>query len=451
MDIELLDTEKKRLREERIKVGSQATREKRKTQVLRVYQLKLQNLKAHQQEKLTRLFLEAKWFYNHIVADIDNRLTPEVWKLKVVSVKVGDQFEDRPLTILPAQCRQALRDRVFQALKSLKVQRVKGHKVGALKPKREVRSVPLPQFKVTYDINLKENKVQLPKIGWVRALGLRQIPPDAEFANATLIKRPSGFYVYVTVFLPKQPHQPIFDKPIGIDLGIKAALTLSNGLQIDFAVPETKRLKRLQRQLARKQKGSKNWHKTLMKLQREHEYIANCRRDCLNKIIAFLKCYSKVCVQEDYIKGWHENGFGRKVQWAGIGGCMTRMKNILATLTPIPRFTPTTAQCSECNATLNVTLSDRMIVCSNCGIVVDRDLNAARNILRLGLSLNQSLPLGWREVTPVEWMTAVRILGSNPYIRISRHDEAGSRQGDPSEEVTEGKEGSGRCIKDGWH
>jgi hypothetical protein len=62
MDIELLDTEKKRLREERIKVGSQATREKRKTQVLRVYQLKLQNLKAHQQEKLTRLFLEAKWF-----------------------------------------------------------------------------------------------------------------------------------------------------------------------------------------------------------------------------------------------------------------------------------------------------------------------------------------------------------------------------------------------------
>jgi hypothetical protein len=93
---------------------------------------------------LTRLFLEAKWFYNHIVADIDNRLTPEVWKLKVVSVKVGDQFEDRPITILPAQCKQALRDRVFQALKSLKAQKIKGCKVGALKPKREVRSVPLP-------------------------------------------------------------------------------------------------------------------------------------------------------------------------------------------------------------------------------------------------------------------------------------------------------------------
>jgi hypothetical protein len=88
--------------------------------------------------------LEAKWFYNHIVADIDNRLTPEAWKLKVVSVKVGDQFEDRLLTILPAQCKQALRDRVFQALKSLKAQKIKGCKVGALKPKREVRSVPLP-------------------------------------------------------------------------------------------------------------------------------------------------------------------------------------------------------------------------------------------------------------------------------------------------------------------
>jgi putative transposase len=336
---------------------------------------------------------------------------------------------------LPAQCRQALRDRVFQSLKSLKAQKVKGRKVGALKPKREIRSVPLPQFKITYDINLEENKVRLPKIGWVRVLGLHQIPPGAEFANATLIKRPSGFYVYVTVFLPKQPHQPIFDKPIGIDLGIKAALTLSNGLQMDFAVPETKRLKRLQRQLARKQKGSKNRHKTLMKLQQEHEYIANCRRDCQNKVIAFLKCYSKVCVQDDYIKGWHENGFGRKVHWTGIGGCLTRMRNILATLMPVSRFTPTTAQCSECNATLNVTLSDRTIVCPNCGVVVDRDLNAARNILRFGLSLNQPLPLDWREVTPVEWQTAARILGSNPLIRVSRHDEVGSRWGNPSEEV----------------
>jgi putative transposase len=416
------------IKTEKIKITLQTTRERRKTQVPKVYQLKLQNLKAYQQEKLTRLFLEAKWFYNYIVADIDNRLTPEVWKLKVVSVKVGDQFEDRPLTILPAQCKQALRDRIFQALKSLKAQRIKGRKVGALKPKREVRSVPLPQFKVTYDINLKENKVRLPKIGWVRALGLRQIPPDAEFANATLIKRPSGFYVYVTVYLPKQPFQPIFDKPVGVDLGIKATLTLSNGLQIDFAVPETKRLKRLQRQLARKQKGSKNWHKTLRKLQREYEYIANCRRDCQNKIIAFLKCYAKVCVQEDYIRGWHENGFGRKVQWTGIGGCLTRMKNILATLIPVPRFTPTTAQCAECNTPLNLTLNDRTIICPTCGVVVDRDLNAARNILRLGLSLNQPLPLDWREVTPVERQTATRILGSNPLIRVSCLVEAGSRR-----------------------
>jgi len=72
---------------QKIKETLNATRQRRKSQVPRVYQLKLQNLSAKDRETLDRLFLEAKWLYNHIVADIKNHLNNNTWKLKEVEIK----------------------------------------------------------------------------------------------------------------------------------------------------------------------------------------------------------------------------------------------------------------------------------------------------------------------------------------------------------------------------
>jgi putative transposase len=410
---------------EKIKVTLRATKERRKTQRPVTYVLKIQNLTRQKEERLNRAFLEAKWLYNWLVSDI-NRLDLPAHKITQVEIKVGDKFETRDLQVLGGQVKQEIANRIKDNLRGLQSLKKRGHKVGALKPKPFVNSIPLIQWGKTHKIDFRRNKVKIVRLGEFRVLGLHQIPPDAEIASATLIRKPSGYYLCVTCYLPKDKGYPEpVAEAVGIDFGVKNKLTLSNGLRIDFEVPETLRLKRLQRLLARKQKGSRNREKVLRLLRREHERIANRRRDCQNKIIAFLKHYRVVVWQDDNIKGWATQ-FGRQVHRSGVGGLKLRLSASLRTPILVERFVPTSQICAACGQKHSLTLSDRVLRC-DCGWVCDRDLNSALNILRLGLSLNQPLPLDWREVTPVEWMTAVRILGSNPYIRISRHDEAGSR------------------------
>ena len=82
---------------QKIKETLTATRQRRKNQIPRVYQLKLQNLSKKDKEELNRLFLEAKWLYNYIVADVENRLNNDSWKLKEVEIKTPERLEKREI------------------------------------------------------------------------------------------------------------------------------------------------------------------------------------------------------------------------------------------------------------------------------------------------------------------------------------------------------------------
>ncbi|WP_456437511.1 transposase [Desulfurobacterium sp.] len=215
------------LKQEKIKETLNATRKRRKRQIPRVYQLKLQNLSKKDRKKLDRLFLEAKWLYNYVVADIENRLTKDSWKLKEVEIKTPEGFEKRDINTLSSQMRQGIIERI---------------KIQGIKKK-------------------------------FRVLGLHQIPENSEPANAQLVKKPSGYYLYLTCYLQKEKALEEIKKkqtrqPIGIDLGIKHQITLSNGEKISWYAEETKRLKKLQKTLSRKQKGSKNYFKTKLKIQK---------------------------------------------------------------------------------------------------------------------------------------------------------------------------------------
>jgi putative transposase len=412
---------------EKIKQTIKETKERRKNLVPVIYQLKIQNLSKTKEEKLGRVFLEAKWLYNWIVADI-SRIKISTKEIKEVEIKVGDEFEKREIKYLGSQLKQAIQDRVKNNLKSLKALKENGHKVGKLKFKKSISSINLKQYKVSFNIDFKRNKVRIQGLGWFRILGLHQIPQDCEIANAQLIKKPSGYYVYLTCYIQKEYFgREIIGNAIGIDFGVANKLTLSNGLTVDFEIEENKRLKKLQKELARKQKGSKNWIKTKKKIQREHERLSNKRKEIHSKLLALLRHYGMVIFQDDNIKSWHEGWFGSQIQYSGIGMLKARLKDRLATI-PVDRFEATTQECHVCGYKQKLNLSDRIYYCPICGNTINRDLNSAINILKKGLDLSQNKVVGVErsELTPVEMVLATKILGSNPYIKVGVIDEVGS-------------------------
>lgn len=409
---------------ERIKQTLKDTKERRKKQVCKIFELKLQNLSKDDIELLDRLFLETKWFYNYIITDIKNRLKYESYKLSEVDIKTPNGFEKRQLDHLSSQMKQGILDRIKQNLINLKKAKEKGIKVGKLKFKTEMNSIPLKQYGNTYKLIIEHNKLKLQRIKKkFRILGLRQIPDNVEFANATLIKKPSGFYLHVVCFIDKDEIQrktkDRINKQIGVDFGIKKQITLSNGMALKWKIPESKRLKKLQRSFSKKEKRSKNWFKLRFKIRKEYENITNKRKDIQNRVFSFLGQYDLVAIQNENIKGWHSGLFGKQVQNAGMGGIISRLKN-LETLVLVDRYLPTTKTCSNCGQILNVSLLDRIIKC-DCGFVIDRDVNAAINILKFAVEKTtlKILPVDCGEVTPVERKASARILEHNPNIRVS--------------------------------
>ncbi|MGB9792585.1 MAG: RNA-guided endonuclease InsQ/TnpB family protein, partial [Thermacetogeniaceae bacterium] len=360
---------------EKIRNTLRETKERRGTQRPVVYELKLQNMTKKREGLLRRAFLEAKWLYNWLVSDTE-RLSLSANKISSVEVKVGEAYERREVAVLGSQVKQEIADRLKDNLCSLKKLKENGRKVGALKCKRFVNSIPLKQYGVTYSLDFARNKVRIQRLGKFRVLGLHQIPADAEIANAVLVRKPSGYYLHVTCYFPKsRAYQCVIDRDVGADFGAGSKVTLTNWLKIDFEVRETPRLKRLQRKLARAQRGSKNWEKIRLLLRKEYEKLNNRRKDAQNKVLSFLKCYRTVVFQDDCVKGWTAL-FGRQVHSSGIGGLKSRLRTSLETAVPVGRTEVTTGECFACGKRRVLSLSDRLFECE-CGWKCDRDVNAA--------------------------------------------------------------------------
>ncbi len=414
---------------ETIKQAIQATKERRKQQVPKVYQLKIsyQNLNKMQEEWLNKIFLEAKWLYNYAIADIDNRLNAETEKAKKVTVKTPSGFEEKTLSCLSSQMKQGIIDRIKQSLCSLHNAKQKGRKVGGLKFKSDYRNIPLKQNDITFKVLKDKNRIKIQGLKKpLRVLGLEQLPNSCEIAKAELIKKADGYYVYVTSYINKQElQQEKINKAIGINFGVKHQLVFSNGMKINYNIEETERLKRLQRRLAKQKRVSKNYIKTKYKLQKEYLKIANRRKDIQNKIFALLKKYEYVFIRDEQIKNWYSGLFGKQIHNTGIGGIISMLKQNIGTLMLVNRYEATTKICSNCgNRKENIALSDRVYKCENCGLVIDRDLNSAINILKIGIAKAETtalktLPTDCGKVTPAEMEASARILGSNPYIRVS--------------------------------
>ena len=203
------------------------------------------------------------------------------------------------------------------------------------------------------------------------------------------------------------------DAIIGIDMGIKAFLTTSDKLQVEplnALRKSEKKLKREQRRLSRKRKGSKNRKKQIVKVQKINQKIRDARTDFNHKVsTAIAKHYGTVVIEDLNIQGMQRNQhLARSIADQGWYQFKTMLTYKLgwgeAVLIEIGRFDPSSKMCSKCgNIKHDLKLSDRIYHCNVCGLSMDRDLNAAINIRNMGLiKIGQDMS----EFTTVEIATA---------------------------------------------
>ena len=283
----------------KIKDTLRATKERHSQMDCCVFSVKVQEnrLSNAKLEKLYRCFLEAKWLRNAVVATDSLPLDDT----SSVQVKVNDTFEVRELTTLSAQMRQSVVDSVKTDVCNLSKAKKKGLRVGRLRFKNECNEINLKQFGHTYTIKGK-NKIRVQNIGVLVVNGLEQINLDeVEFANAKLIKKPSGFYVHLTVYTKKQSQQETSKEVLGLDMGIKDQLTFSNGVKVNFYLEESEQLKGLMRKLSRQTKSSNQYKQTLNRIKRIFEHQNNKKNDVVNKLNHVLKQNYVICFQDELL------------------------------------------------------------------------------------------------------------------------------------------------------
>ena len=352
-------------------------------------------LSIEKRNYLYRLFLETKWFYNDIIryGKTENIFNYD-YKNQIVLIKnrIGE-YEGRHLFHLTAQMRQAIVQKTFSNIKALATKKKRGklEEVGALKFKTSVNAIPLNQFETTYKIiNNKYIRFQSFNKNF-RVYGLLQIPKNAEVCNATLVRKATGYYVYITFYCLKEYKEKTKDY-IGLDFGLKNNITDSKGNEYSWNFEETEKLKRFQRLFAKTKKGTKKYYLLKRQINKEYEKISNRKEDIANKFVNKLKDYKNVIIQDENLQAWHSSsmkGWGKKIQESILGRIKSKIK-MLETSVIIDKFFPSTQLCPVCkNKTKQNLQTEKNIyyTCNHCGYTQLRDYHSAINILFEGLKI----------------------------------------------------------------
>ena len=356
----------------------------------KTFDVKIQHnaISIKQKEALERIFLEQKWYKNYILnwceSSPENRLSKFDTRQTAITKKDKDMNDiDVQIQYLSAQSRQCLVSRMLSNTKTIKTLSGKGYqKGGRIKYSKEETIIDLKQYGISHKIVSSRRikvagiKKPLPVNGLKQFIGIDGI----EYANARLIHRPNGYYIQFVCYVPKETKESHIDETVGVDFGCETSFTLSNGEKIDVKVQESDRLKRLQRDLSRKKKGSKNFARCVRNIRKEYQKVTNRKLDIANKIVHKLSSYKMCVIQDEQIKGWHKGGHGKSVQHSILGKVKAKLK-LKQNVAMLGRYVPTTKVCTVCGQYHDeIKLWDRVFKC-DCGVCMDRDVHAALNMV----------------------------------------------------------------------
>ena len=277
------------------------------------------------------------------------------------------------------------------------------------KSKKDIQSALFPidaiskknifeQRKITLTKSLKDIKFRCSDLYLARLKRYKD-----NIRGATISKTKSGkYFLSILLDIPQEAYVKFkkTDKSVGIDLGVKDFVITSDGKKFEnkhFFKKEEKKLKKLQRQLLRKVKGSNNRNKARIKLAKAFEHITNKKENYIHYVVnELLSKYDIIYMEDLNVSGMLKN---HKLAKAIQEVSFFRLKEILQNKTLVndkqvkfvDMFYPSSKICSDCGyKNKDLKLSDRFWICPECNTLHERDLNAAKNILREGQQiLNQ--------------------------------------------------------------
>ena len=319
-------------------------------------------------------------------------------------------------------------------------------------------------------IDYKANTISLPKLGAVPIRAHRKLPDGAIVKNATVSRDSAGhFFVSVGFFDPEldrlleeSGREPQSKQEIlctGLDYS--SANLFVNELgnmpgQVKQYAKYEHQLARRQRQLSRKQKGSRNYYKKLKQINKLHRRIANCRADFLHKLaLAYARTYDVVCVetlnmQDIGTKHFHLGKSTYDNAWGMFLRILSyKMKRRGGVLVRVDRWFPSSKMCSKCgNKYKELTLSERKWTCSVCGAHHDRDMNAAWNILVEGVRMLVDGEVTWEKMIDIGGVSSYTEAMRENEKRIRKNEQL-SKQGKPPVELLDVPARISSCLPEG--
>jgi putative transposase len=367
--------------------------------MLKAYKFRLYPTKS-QKIKMERTLDLCRWTYNQTLAYRKN-----AWEKEGKSVSkyethnlLPDWKEEKPeLNEVFSQTLQNVQERVDLALKAF-FRRVKaGEKPGypRFRGRGWYDSFTYPQK----GFKLDSGKLYLSKIGDIKIKLHRLI--EGRIKRLTIRRAATGKWLACfSVEVEDSPLPPWKDgSVVGIDVGLENFATLSNGEKIAnprFFRLEEKELARVQRKLSKAPKGSSERKKALKVVERVHERIANKRYEFAHQVSdELVDKFGLIAFEDLNIRGMvHNNSLAKSISdvaWNMLVTVTSYKAASAGSMVVLVDPRNTSKMCSRCGILVDKTLSDRVHNCPQCGLSIDRDWNAAINILRLGL---QSVGIG---------------------------------------------------------